>query len=68
MNDTTNEFGVEVELTGQDGNAFAVMGACRRAARKAGIPNHRIEEFTNEAMVGDYDHLLRTCMRYFDVS
>lgn len=26
----------EVELVEQDGNAFAVIGACKKAARKAG--------------------------------
>tara|TARA_B100002019_G_C21154916_1_gene540189 strand:+ start:383 stop:592 length:210 start_codon:yes stop_codon:yes gene_type:complete len=64
----TNIFGVEVQLSGTDGNAFMLMGRCSKAARQAGIEKSKIDEFTNEAMQGDYDHLLRTCMKYFDVN
>lgn len=58
---------VTVQLTGSDGNAFMLIGACSRAARKAGLTQEQIKEFTSEAMAGDYDHLLRACMTYFDV-
>lgn len=57
-----------VRLTGCDGNAFAVIGRCRAAARKAGWPPERVDAFTEEAMTGDYDHLLRVCMKHFDVT
>lgn len=56
-----------VRLVGQDGNAFAVLGACRRAAKEAGWTDERIEEFTTEATSGDYDHLLGTAMKHFNV-
>jgi hypothetical protein len=56
-----------VQLVGRDGNAFAILAACRSAARKAGWPDSRIKQFEAEAMSGDYDALLRTAMRYFDV-
>lgn len=59
---------VSVKLTGEDGNAFYIMGRTSRAARKAGVPDAEIEKIMNEAMSGDYDHLLRTMMKYFDVS
>jgi len=36
------------------------------ALRKAGLKDE-IPEFTAEAMSGDYDALLRTCMRWVDV-
>lgn len=65
MSDTV--FGVKVQLTGQDGNAFYILGRCQQAARKAGIPQEKINVFLEEAMSGDYDNLLRTCMKYFDV-
>ena len=58
---------VHVRLTGTNGNAFAVMGKVRGAMRKAGYGEH-IGDFLEEAMAGDYDHLLRTCMRWVDVS
>jgi hypothetical protein len=57
-----------VELVGQDGNAFAILGRCRKAARKAGWTSEQTEEFMKLAMNGDYDHLLRTAMEYFEVS
>lgn len=57
---------VTVELTGEDGNAFAVMGAVNKALRRAG---HRdaTTEFMAEAMSGDYNHLLQTCMKWVNV-
>jgi hypothetical protein len=29
---------IKVRLSGQDGNAFTILGACRRAAERAGLP------------------------------
>jgi len=58
---------VQVQLTGNDGNAFAILGNCQKAARQAGLTKDQIDEFVNEAMSGDYDHLLQTCMKYFEV-
>ena len=58
---------VKVKLVGTDGNAFAVIGTCQDAMRKAGATQAQIESFIDEAMEGDYDHLLRTAMKYFDV-
>ncbi len=58
---------VKVKLTGRDGNAFAVIGACLKAARRAGLDAGPIAAFHLEAMAGDYNHLLATCMEWFDV-
>ena len=63
----SNKFHVDVNLIGQDGNAFMVLGLCQKAARKAGIESNEINQFIDEAKQGDYDHLLRTCMKYFNV-
>jgi hypothetical protein len=57
---------VEVQLTGQDGNAFAVLGAVRKALVDAGHQDE-IEAFFAEATSGDYNHLLGTCMRWVTV-
>ena len=57
---------VEVQLTGQDGNAFAVLGAVRKALVDAGHQDE-VEAFFAEATSGDYDHLLGTCMRWVNV-
>jgi hypothetical protein len=56
-----------VRLLGEDGNAFVIMGACRRALKRAGASAAHVEKFTQEAQSGDYDHLLRTAMKYCEV-
>jgi hypothetical protein len=59
---------IEVQLTGESGNAGAIMGAVSRAMRRAGVPPEVIEEYRRESMSGDYDHLLVTAMKYVEVS
>lgn len=54
---------IEVQLTGTDGNAFAVLGTVQKALRKHGVSEQEIVEFMDEAMSGDYDHLLQTVVR-----
>ena len=58
---------ITVTLTGEDGNAFAILGRCRAAARNAGLSDAEIAAFMDEAMAGDYDHLLQTAMRWFEI-
>jgi hypothetical protein len=58
---------VEVQLTGNDGNAFAIMGAVSKALRRAGVDKLEIDEYVKESMSGDYDNLLRTAMRWVSV-
>jgi len=57
---------IEVQLTGEDGNAFAIIGAVTKALRRAGHGDD-VQAFINEAMAGDYDHFLRTAMAWVDV-
>lgn len=61
-------FDVKVQLTGQDGNAFNLMGLVIRGMKKAGATAADVTQFQDEAMSGDYDNLLRTCSKYVDVS
>lgn len=68
MNAAVRHPKVKVQLTGRDGNCFAILGTCLAAARRAGVPRAEIDAFLAEAMAGDYDHLLRVCMTWFDVS
>lgn len=56
-----------VQLTGQDGNAFAILGRCQRAARREDVPADEIEAFMADATSRDYDYLLQTVMRFFEV-
>lgn len=55
---------VEVQLTGQDGNAFFILGRVSKALRRAGVSQEEIESFRAEATSGDYDHLLQTVVRW----
>ena len=60
--------GVEVQLSGNDGNAYAILANARKAMRRAGIDQTIIEEYLKEAKSGDYDHLIQTTMKYCEVS
>ena len=55
------------DLSGPDGNAFAVLGAARRALRDAGACREVVEAFVAEATAGDYRALLATVDDWFDV-
>jgi hypothetical protein len=55
---------VQVQLSGEDGNAFAILGRTAAALRHAGVPSEEIDAFFAEATSGDYDHLLQTTMAW----
>ena len=57
-----------VTLTGQNGNAFALIGVTSRALRKAGWTPAQVDTFCKIAKSGDYENLLAVCMTYADVS
>jgi len=58
---------VYVQLTGKDGNAFSIIGRVRRELRRAGYDEAALE-FVEEATSSDYSHLLRTAMRWVNVT
>ncbi len=57
---------IKVKLTGTDGNAFAILGKVKATLRKAGAAD--ADEFLKEAMSGDYNKLLATCMKWVNVT
>jgi hypothetical protein len=57
---------ITIQLSGDDGNAFAILGKCHRAIRKAGLPREEWLAFEDEATSDDYNHLLATAMLWFD--
>lgn len=59
---------VSVQLSGQDGNAFAVMAKVSGALRKGGAPESEVEQYLAESMSGDYDNLLKTAMKWVNVT
>lgn len=55
---------VTVQLTGEDGNAFFIMGRVMAAMRRAGVSKDEIDAYHQEASSGNYDHLLQTTMKW----
>ena len=53
-----------LKIVGNDGNAFTILGVASRVARENKMDWKTIQA---EAMAGDYDHLLQTMMKYFEV-
>jgi len=53
-------------LVGEDGNAFSILGRARRALLLAGRGDEW-PAFVAEATGGDYNHLLVTAMKWFEV-
>jgi hypothetical protein len=68
METTTKYPEVRVQLTGKDGNAFMILGAVTNALKKAGVDKAERDAFYTEATADDYDHLLRTAMKWVAVS
>jgi len=58
---------VTVNLIGVDGNAFNILGIVCRELRRAKCSKELIQEYQNEAMSGDYDHLLATTLEYVNI-
>lgn len=55
---------VQMSLEGIDGNAFSILGAFKSKARSQGWKNDQIQRVLNEAMEGDYHHLLSTILSH----
>lgn len=61
------KYDIDVELIGQDGNAFAIMGAVDRVLRSIGVSKDEREAYMNEAMSGDYGNLLRVTAEWVNI-
>lgn len=57
---------ITVQLIGEDGNAIAIVQRVTRALRRGGVPAEEVTEFRRQALSGDYDHVLNTCMEWVD--
>lgn len=58
---------IKVTLVGEDGNAFNVIGKVANALRSAGVPKAEVNAFQKEAMSGDYDNVIQTCMKWVEI-
>lgn len=52
----------EIDLSGPDGNAFALMGHARNLAKQLGLDGKAIIE---DMRSGDYDHLIEVFDKHF---
>ena len=59
---------ITLPLTGEDGNAYAILGRVSRALRQAHVPDAERQAFMAEATQGDYDQLLQTVLRWVEVA
>lgn len=53
---------VEIDLTGPDGNAFALLGYANRWSKQFGLDEKQISK---EMTSGDYENLVNTLEKYF---
>jgi len=53
---------IEIDLTGPDGNAFALIKLAVRWAKDLGLDGEMIQQ---EMMMGDYENLLNVVEHYF---
>jgi len=53
---------VKMSLVGLDGNAFSIMGAFQKEAKKQDWTSDEINLVLGESRSGTYDHLLATIM------
>lgn len=53
---------VEIDLTGPDGNAFALIGYARKLADQLGLDKNKIQ---SEMMAGNYENLINVFDKHF---
>jgi hypothetical protein len=58
----------KVKLIGNDGNAYAIIGTCSKAMKDAGWDAEKRKTVIDEMKSGDYDYLLQTAMKHFEVT
>jgi hypothetical protein len=62
IREKTNSGPIVIDLTGPDGNAFALMAYARRFAKQLGIDSNKV---IGEMMSGDYQNLVSVFDGYF---
>ena len=55
-------FGIEIDLTGPNGNAFYLIGAANNLAKQLGLDGKAIQA---EMMKGDYENLVKVFDNHF---
>ena len=55
-------FGIEIDLTGPNGNAFYLIGTANNLAKQLGLDGKAIQ---TEMMKGNYEHLVNVFDKHF---
>ena len=56
-----------VQLTGEDGNVFVIIGRVAKRLRRAGQPDRAAEFAAKAGAAGSYGEVLRLTMEYAEV-
>lgn len=56
---------IVLDLTGPDGNAFALMGHAMNFGKQLGFSKLAIDGIIEEMKLSDYEHLVQTFDKYF---
>lgn len=59
---------IEVQLTGTDGNVFALLGKVGKALRRGGFPELEKELTSRVFAASSYDEALQLMMEYVEVT
>ena len=54
--------GIQIDLTGPDGNAFVLIGTASKLVKQLGLNGKTIQ---TEMTAGDYEHLVNTFDKHF---
>jgi hypothetical protein len=58
---------ISVRLIGTDNHPMAIVAVLTKGLRDGGIGRDEIDRIVREALSGDYDHVLSTCLKYIRV-
>ena len=58
---------ITVNLIGRDGNAMGILATVKKALARGGVSNEEQEAFMDDAMSGDYNHLLAVVLAWVNV-
>ena len=50
--------GIEIDLTGPDGNAFVILGYVKGLGRQLGYPDAKVQDILKQMQSGDYENLI----------
>ena len=62
---STRIAGVEIDLTGPEGNAFTLMGYAKSFGRQMDMSSEEIEDMLTDMQSADYEHLLEVFEDHF---